>query len=535
MTRSVCAALAIVACVAAACGSRPEEAADTTTNPAQPPAGLASQSLEHGPGGPGPAAPGVAEAGLRRGGPAADGRRLLRSGGAVPAPRPGAGSGGRSLAVLPGARAHGQRAAGPRGRRVSTRAATAAKRPRHAGVAGQPASRPGPAGTGRAALHARDLNPAQARRGALWPRACGAGAARFRPGGGLPGADAGSRCPGFRGALPARAGVSRTRRHRQGGSAPAPARRGRGRPARPADGGAARRAARVPSPKRRAECGHSVPATFAPPQSTFARRSSRRPTTSAFGTSSARRCRSRARWAAPCRSSRKCCAASQTSPRPVTASVCCCIRLVACGRPPSTWPPPSSRNRTTWTRACGSVDALRELGQLQESLAQYRAALAIDPRVADARFGVRGDAGCPWTPARGARRLQRRGAPAPWRHPVRRGGSARGIRARGPPVAHRASVTRSVEFALSPAVTTCLRPDGQSTSTRSIFVGVAEPEVQRQDALRQVAGLAVVPLREHAAARRRRGPSAPSPLRFETVPASATRQPVDLAAAAPGR
>ena len=41
MIRSGCAALAIVACVAAACGSRPEEAADTTTNPASlPPVSL---------------------------------------------------------------------------------------------------------------------------------------------------------------------------------------------------------------------------------------------------------------------------------------------------------------------------------------------------------------------------------------------------------------------------------------------------------------------------------------------------------------
>lgn len=33
------------------------------------------------------------------------------------------------------------------------------------------------------------------------------------------------------------------------------------------------------------------------------------------------------------------------------------------------------------------ADVLRQLGQSQESLAQYRAVLAIDPRVADARFG----------------------------------------------------------------------------------------------------------------------------------------------------
>ena len=84
-------------------------------------------------------------------------------------------------------------------------------------------------------------------------------------------------------------------------------------------------------------------------------------------------------------------------------------------------------------------------------------------------------------------------------------------------------MTRSVELARIPSVTTCLRPDGQSTSTRSTCRRVAEPEVQRKHALRQVARLAVVPLRQHPAARRRRAPSRPSPLRFEVVPTGTTR------------
>ena len=40
----------------------------------------------------------------------------------------------------------------------------------------------------------------------------------------------------------------------------------------------------------------------------------------------------------------------------------------------------------------------------------------------------------------------------------------------------RGSVTRSVELALMPSVTTCLRPEGQSTSTRSTAVASLSPK-----------------------------------------------------------
>ena len=35
------------------------------------------------------------------------------------------------------------------------------------------------------------------------------------------------------------------------------------------------------------------------------------------------------------------------------------------------------------------AEALRQVGQMERSLAQYREVLAIDPRVSDARFGTR--------------------------------------------------------------------------------------------------------------------------------------------------
>ena len=76
---------------------------------------------------------------------------------------------------------------------------------------------------------------------------------------------------------------------------------------------------------------------------------------------------------------------------------------------------------------------------------------------------------------------------------LRRGGGR-------PIISYSGSTICSVRLTPVMRVSTWLRPEGQSTSMRSIRLGVAEPEVQRQRALREVARLAVVLLGVDASA-----------------------------------
>ena len=87
------------------------------------------------------------------------------------------------------------------------------------------------------------------------------------------------------------------------------------------------------------------------------------------GTSWERRCRSPATRRAPCSSSRKRSANRLALPRPTTAWACCTPRAAGCRRPPSTWLPRSSRNRTTSRRACGSP---RRCGRAARSNDRWR-------------------------------------------------------------------------------------------------------------------------------------------------------------------